>query len=334
MVTHNIATMKSVLMSMEGTVSKKHLKQACKHYGVAEGDLTFAGGMENAVFSYQKDGQTVFLRFGHSSHMTRDLVTAEIDWIVYLLDNDVPAVKPVKSESGTYVEKIGKGKGAYNVVAFEKAEGEQLDFGDPKSWNNSVVRDWGKTIGRMHSVTKDYKPTSPRRYEFHPELDLPLIKGESKNVIDRISDLFQRIHELPKGRDTYGLVHSDIHVGNFFVKDDKISAIFDFDRSCYKWFISEVAVALYYPLYVTPLRNKTKDQKNYASRFLPIFLEGYSSENNLASSWFEHLDMFMQVRDAILFMYMPQGVPEEVKGRFRRRILGEDPYPDFQFQKM
>ncbi|MFW9805061.1 MAG: hypothetical protein ACFFFC_20605, partial [Candidatus Thorarchaeota archaeon] len=122
-------------MSRGDTISKAHQELARERYGVASEQLNFAGGMENAVYSYQKDGKTVFLRFGHSSHMTLDLVSAEIDWVVYLLEKNVPVVKPVKSENGIYVERIGKGKDSYNVVAFEEAEGEQLDFGDPKSWN-------------------------------------------------------------------------------------------------------------------------------------------------------------------------------------------------------
>ncbi|MFW9804111.1 MAG: phosphotransferase enzyme family protein, partial [Candidatus Thorarchaeota archaeon] len=223
---------------------------------------------------------------------------------------------------------------SYNVVAFEEAEGEQLDFGDPKSWNYSVVRDWGRTIGRMHSVTKDYKPKSARRYEFRPELDLSLIKREDMKVREKVSNLFQSMHELPKGREEHGLVHSDIHVGNFFVKDNKLSAILDFDRACYKWFVSEIAVALYYPLYVSMLRNDADEQREFASRFLPAFLEGYKSENTLDSMWLEQLKMFMQVRDAILFMYLPPSVPEEVRGRFRRRILGEDTYTDIEFHKL
>ncbi|MFX0107428.1 MAG: phosphotransferase enzyme family protein [Candidatus Hodarchaeota archaeon] len=321
-------------MSMKASVSEKHLAQACEQYGVASKDLTFVGGIENAVYSFQKDNQTFFLRIGHSKHMTFDLVTAEIDWVVYLLDKNVPAIKPVKSKNGTYVERIGTGKDSYNVVAFEKAEGEQLDFKDPKSWSDSVIKDWGRVVGRMHSVTKDYEPKSSRRYEFQPELDLYLVKGESKEVRDCIKSLFQRMHELPKTRDAYGLVHSDMHAGNFFVKDDRISAILDFDRACYKWFISEIAIGLYYPLYVTALRKSSKDQKEYASRFFPIFFEGYSGENHLDSSWLEQLDMFIQVRDAILFMYMPPSVPEDVNEMFRRRILGEDPYADIQWQEL
>jgi Ser/Thr protein kinase RdoA (MazF antagonist) len=330
----NIAIEHAESMSMENTVSKAHQKLASERYGVASNELSFAGGMENAVYSYQKDSKTIFLRFGHSSHMTFDLVTAEIDWMVYLLEKKVPVVKPVKSENGIYVERIGKRKDSYNVVAFEKAEGEQLDFGDPKSWNDSIVRNWGRTIGRMHSVSKDYKPTSARRYEFHPEFDLSLIRREDMKVRESVSKLFQRMHELPKGRQEYGLVHSDIHVGNFFVKDDKISAILDFDRACYKWFISEIAIALYYPLYVTTLRNDAAEQREFASRFLPTFLEGYNNENTLDSKWLERLSMFMQVRDAILFMYLPPSVPEEVRGRFRRRILGEEPYTDIKFHEL
>jgi len=321
-------------MSMEGAISRTHLKQACERYNITFEGLAFAGGMENAVHSYSKNGQTIYLRFGHSSHMSFDLVTAEIDWVVFLLEKNVPVVKPVKSENGIYVERIGKGKDSYNVVAFEKAEGEQLDFGDPKSWNDSIVRDWGKTIGRMHSVTKDYKPKSARRYEFRPEMDLSLIKMEDMKVREKVSNLFQRMHELSRGREEYGLVHSDIHVGNFFVKDDKIAAILDFDRACYKWFISEIAIALYYPLYVTTLRHDADGQREFASRFLPTFLEGYNNENTLELKWLERLNMFMRVRDAILFMYLPPSVPEEVRGRFRRRILGEDPYTDIDVHEL
>ncbi|MGD9381601.1 MAG: phosphotransferase [Candidatus Thorarchaeota archaeon] len=321
-------------MSREGTISKTHLKQACERYNVAPEEMTFAGGMENAVYSCKKNGQTIYLRFGHSSHMTFNLVTAEIDWVVYLLDKNVPAARPMKSGNGIYVERIGTSRDSYNVVAFEKAEGEQLEFGDPKRWHDDVIKDWGKTIGRIHSVTKDYKPKSARRYEFHPELDLFLIKRENMKVREKISALFQKMHELPKGKDAYGLIHSDIHVGNFFVKDGKISAILDFDRACYKWFISEIAISLYYPLYVTSLRNDSNEQKEFALRFLPTFLEGYATENSLDSTWFEHLQMFMQVRDAILLMYLPPSVPEEVRGRFRRRIIGKDPYTNIQFENL
>ncbi|MFX1368292.1 MAG: phosphotransferase enzyme family protein [Promethearchaeota archaeon] len=317
-------------MNAEGTISERILEQTCDRYGVLSKHLVFVGGIENAIYSYEKDNQTFFLRFGHSSHMTLDLVTAEIDWLVYLIDKEVPAVKPAKSENGSYIERIDTGKDSYNVVAFERAEGEHLDFRDPFSWTDSVIRDWGRVIGRMHSVTKDYKHKSTKRYEFQPELDLHLIRDNAK-ARENIADLFQRMHELPKSRESYGLVHSDIHAGNFFVKDNRISAILDFDRACYKWFISELAVFLYYPLYITEMRSNPNKQREYASRVFPIFWEGYAAENHLDPSWLEHLDLFMQVRDAILFMYLPPSVSKDVRMRFGRRILGEDSYTDFEF---
>jgi Ser/Thr protein kinase RdoA (MazF antagonist) len=316
------------------TVSKKKLQMTAELYGLNIDCLEFVGGIENSVYRYEKNGQSFFLRFGDISHMSFNLVSAEIDWVLYLLNRNIPAVKPVASDNGLFVERINTGSNSYNVVAFEEAEGDQLDFGNPKSWNDSVVRDWGKTIGRMHSVTKEYKPKSSRRYEFKPEVDLPLIKRESKKIINSISDLLQRMHELPKGREVYGLVHSDIHVGNFFVKNDKISAILDFDRACYKWFISEVAIALYYPLYITSLRENSVEQRKFASEFLPVFREGYETEHRLNESWTEHLDMFIRVRDAILFMYLPSDVPEALRERFRRRIVGEDPYTEIHWDAL
>jgi Ser/Thr protein kinase RdoA (MazF antagonist) len=312
-------------MAIQETIPKKHLVEIGKRYGIIPQDLKFVGGFENSVYSFSKNKQDFFLRIGNSKHMTSSLVEAEIDWVHFLVERGVPAVKPVTSVNEQQVEMVSIDNESYNIVAFEKAEGDHVDHRNPLSWNSEMVRDWGKVIGKMHSVTKDYKPRSSRRYEFNPGLDSFLYKKESKEIRNYIDGLFQQLCELPKTRDTYGLVHSDIHTGNFFVKDNKISTILDFDRACYKWFISEIAIALFYPLYLTQLRSEVDSQKKFVGEFLPIFLEGYETENNLKSEWFSYLDLFLRIRDAILLMYAPN---EDWRKPLRSRMIGKEPYLD------
>ncbi|MGD9397156.1 MAG: phosphotransferase [Candidatus Thorarchaeota archaeon] len=313
-------------MSVQETIPRTHLKEIGERYGVEPKGLIFVGGFENSVYSFSKKGQELFLRVGSSKHMTLELVQAEIEWVRYLVEKGVPAVKPAPSVADGYVERVDLGKVSYNVVAFEKAKGEHIKDGrEPLKWNREMIRDWGRVIGRMHSVTKDFKPKSSRRYDYNPGLDSFLYKNESKKIREYIDGLWIQLGELPKSNDSYGLVHSDIHTGNFFVRNNKISAILDFDRSCYKWFISELAIALYYPTYLSELRNHKGQQKKFVRDFVSLFMEGYETENQLDSKWLEHLDFFIRVREVILLMYSPN---EDWRKPLRPRISGKEPYLD------
>jgi Ser/Thr protein kinase RdoA (MazF antagonist) len=51
------------------------------------------------------------------------------------------------------------------------------------------------------------------------------------------------LRSLPTPVDGYGLLHTDLHHGNFFVDEGRITA-FDFDDIGYNWFASDIAVLL------------------------------------------------------------------------------------------
>ncbi|MFX0183505.1 MAG: phosphotransferase enzyme family protein [Candidatus Hodarchaeota archaeon] len=315
------------------SVPKEYFFQAGDRFGVKPENMSYIGGFENAVYSFEKGNQEYVLRVGHCTHMSFDLVQAELDWILYLSESNVPVTKPLASDAGIYVEKINinDNKDNYlNAVAFEKAEGQHLDHENPRIWNKDIIKHWGKIIGRMHALAQDYTPKSSKRYEFGmpPEDIKEFLAGEDKEVIDRIISLFQDLEKLPKTKDSHGIVHSDLHTGNFFVKDNRITTLLDFDRTCYKWFISEIAIALYYPLYMTPLRHSQEAQKDFIRYFLPLFWEGYKSENQLEPFWKEKLNTFIEVRDAILYMYLPSAPRKRVSAIIKRRIMGKDSYID------
>ncbi|MCG3215347.1 MAG: hypothetical protein KAS63_01410 [Candidatus Heimdallarchaeota archaeon] len=58
-------------------------------------------------------------------------------------------------------------------------------------------------------------------------------------------------------------------------------------------------------------------------------MDGYEEENKLESDWMKKLNIFIQVRDVILFMYLPEEL-EDKKKNHRPRILGKETYVDVQ----
>ncbi|MFX0091868.1 MAG: phosphotransferase enzyme family protein [Candidatus Hodarchaeota archaeon] len=312
-------------------LSKEVLHQASQCYGIKYEELTYLGGFENFVYAYQKDNQEYVLRIGLDSHMPFDLVQAEIDWLLYLAEGKVPVVKPMPSENSLFVEKLTLENSNFNIVSFERVEGQHLDFQNPQSWDKEIIKQWGQIVGRMHALSKNYTPRSTKRYHFKPLEDKERLKYKDKEIVERMTQIFQDLEKFPKTKDSYGLIHSDLHPGNFFINNNKITGLFDFDRCCYKWFIADIAIALYYPLYLSPLRQNPKAQKEFISYFLPLFWEGYERENQLEAFWKGTLNTFIKVRDAILYMYFPTDRDQKPLEVFKSRIMGKEPYIDIEY---
>ncbi|MDB5083185.1 MAG: putative phosphotransferase enzyme family, partial [Bacilli bacterium] len=114
--------------------------------------------------------------------------------------------------------------------------------------------------------------------------------------ISCIENLIGRLKLLPKDKDSYGLVHSDLHQKNFFVQNGSITA-FDFDDAGYHFFISDISIILYsaicYPA------KKSDDQSEFAKLFFHHFMEGYHSENRLDSFWYDTIPDFIRMRHAL-----------------------------------
>jgi Ser/Thr protein kinase RdoA (MazF antagonist) len=115
--------------------------------------------------------------------------------------------------------------------------------------------------------------------------------------------------------------------------------VFDFDDSCYKWFISDIAVFLYYPLYKSRLVTNQEHQKAFIEYFLPHFWKGYCSENRLGEEWTSKIQQFIKLRDAHLYIVIHELMADEkfrkqhehrLEG-IRKRLLGEIPYTPIDF---
>ena len=233
--------------SIHGIYGPEILEEAMNRFRVEPGNISELGGFESYVYEFVREDRGYILRITHSSHRTDDQINGELEWINYLAANGVAVSGAIKSRRGNYVEVIPAGDTYFSAVVFNKARGHRPareDFGE------DLYVNWGRLIGRMHALTKDFSPSRKeyRRSEWDQDgyLDferyLPpsqtLVRESGKRIMDTV-------RTLPRGRDSYGLIHTDAHAGNFFVEDGRIS-IFDFDDCAYNWFASDIAITLFY----------------------------------------------------------------------------------------
>lgn len=315
------------------------LKEIASLYGIKKDDLYFVGGFENFIFGFEKNEKSYIVRISHSSHRTIDEIKSEIDFIFYLSNNNADVSTPIFTINNELVERVDCSDGSYFIIcAFTKAEGEAPSR---QTASDALFYNYGKTIGKFHKLTKDYKLASglKKRYTWDEDILLKnahkYLKVEDKVILDKLNDLIEKINQIEKTNNNFGLIHTDIHFGNFFVKDDKL-VVFDFDDVSYQYFVSDIAIALFY---LTFMLNE-EDQYVFAERLMSNFMKGYLEENYLSLDDFLNIDLFLKLREYILYIVIHQTLDVEENrfakayiSRYRDRIINDIPFINLDFKK-
>jgi len=189
------------------------------------------------------------LRITHSYHRSPEEVIGEIQWInyLYVVERVFRRLENLSIED--YVEIIEMKNGTnFIIVSFRKAKGKpahEIDL------TNNHIKNREKLIGKLHRLTKNYSPenTMYKRREWYNEncfkFDDEMMKKIDSSVVKKSKKIINMVKEMFIDKDSYGLIHTDAHTGNFFIDDGELT-LFDFDDSAYKHFISDIAVVLFY----------------------------------------------------------------------------------------
>src|SRR5690625_711888 len=127
-------------------------------FGVNESELKLLGGFSNNVFECDKNGESIILKFYPSSLYRIDSIMAELDWINYLFSSGFQVTRPILSINEKYIETINVDEKECYVLAFEKAKGSFIKVNDEETWNANFYYIWGKTLGKIHNLSKKYIP--------------------------------------------------------------------------------------------------------------------------------------------------------------------------------
>jgi Ser/Thr protein kinase RdoA (MazF antagonist) len=332
------------LADMEEVIRKKFteafLVQAADCYGVKPDEVKSIGGFANMVYAYDKDDQSFILRIGHHSMREADQVAGEIEWMDYLGQNGIPLARPVRSRNGRWVEMIGEPADSFIAVSFERAAGNPVT---PPDWTPELFRQMGQLLGRMHRLTKSYRPSRPeiKRMAYTDEVcryARELLPQEDAPIKDCFNRIYENILNLSQTEDVYGLVHTDVHRGNFFLDQGKMT-LFDFDDCQYSWFADDIAMALFYAI---PLRLESPQREQATAHFFTEFMRGYVQENELPKGWFKHIPDFLAIREIVVYSaVLASGEAENLSGwgaQFmmdrRQKIIDHLPFIEMDFESL
>lgn len=265
-----------------------------------ETEPTFVRKVENWI--YRVTTPRLFLRVTDPSHQRSSQIEAELDWMKHLQSQGVRLAAPVESRSGRYVETVTADGRTFFVSAFREAEGESLS--DRAGFSFDTIENWGRTLGRLHAATRTYAPSPAieRRPQWKEERNYLHIQRSVKNsdgvIWDRFQELDAWLTRLPKD-EAYGLIHADLHHGNFFVGGDGGFTLFDFDDCQYHWFAYDIAVPIYYVRYALERHrlDQTWEQLN------DTFWRGYLSANTLSRFWIESIPRFLLYRHFVVLYW-------------------------------
>lgn len=222
----------------------------------------------------------------------------ELDLLAYLREYKLAVPEPVKRLDGERLSTMGSasdtGNGTRCGALFHFFEGEEHVTWHPEV-NEPVVISFGAAVAKIHQQADQFsKPYCRHHFDLQYLLDGPLQtlesilqerRGEDLSFLKDYADHMRRqISGLGKGKDIYGLIHADLHVGNILYNPDDGYCILDFDQCAFGWRAYDVATFKY------NIKETVPD--HLTDEIWRCFLEGYNRVRPLTQVELDCLPVF------------------------------------------
>ncbi len=245
---------------------------------------------------------------------------ATLAFMAHLARGGVSVPAPRPAAGGELVVSIPSGQGLYLAACFERAPGvlaEELPF---SSWDDARFVTLGRAVGQFHTCAQKYAP--PPGFErphwdecvncFHPSETIadPLLAR-------RHAEALAAVQGFPRSAAGYGLIHTDLHGGNFMLEPSTGQVtLLDFDDCSLGWHAMDIAMLLHDFCVLTP----EEDKNAFGERFLRCFLQGYLPAHPLERGWIEHLPLFLKLLETGIYAqvasFADSAEPNSWVGRF------------------
>lgn len=310
------------------------LDNAARLYGTTQaslGKFDDYEGCANLVYHYDYAGQPRILRLSYRPDRTVELIQAELHFVEYLAASGMRVSRLIPSVNGNLLEVISAAGLDFIAVSFVRGKGMRVPDNGYRYRDGVPIdeyfQNWGQVLGQLHRLAKTYQPPSasikrPDWFQWEAQSGFPY--GERLPVIhNKYAHLIAELRALPKEVDSYGLIHNDFNDGNFTVDyDNGDITVFDFDDSCYFWFMHDLACAweggigraMFRPL---------AERQDFMAHYMDQVLTGYARENTLSEAWLARLPLFLRLLQMQELMHFAQYLDEpdeEIQAGLRYKI--------------
>lgn len=217
------------------------------------GEVVLINLSENHTFRIDMpDGQKFALRLHRPRYQSRATIGSELSWLEAITDHtDVPVPRPIPGADGEIVQEVAPGRFAA-LFAFERGTMPDED-GDLTELFSTL----GRYAATLHKHAVDWK--QPEKF-VRPIWDAagilepeglwgdwrmaPHADGEAREVLETLDlRLREDLRAYGTDIDRFGLIHSDMRLGNLLVDDGEV-VLLDFDDSGFGWFLYDLAASL------------------------------------------------------------------------------------------
>jgi Ser/Thr protein kinase RdoA (MazF antagonist) len=250
------------------------------------------------------------------------------------------------SRNGSLLEIILAEGMDFRIASFVKGQGLRVPDNGYRYREEAPIEEyfqnWGQVLGQMHALARDYEPDSERvRRPAWFELRGKILQRVNQMpphldiVRTRIQATLDEIRSLPKTDDSFGLIHGDFNDGNFTVNyNNGDITVFDFDDSCYFWYVYELATAWEGGIGRVMFCD-LEERKAFMAHYMDQVMEGYNREYSLSDEWLERLPLFLKLIQIEEFLHYVQYIadPDEETGtglNYKIKCIEEEiPYMGF-----
>lgn len=258
-----------------------------------DGELVHIADSGNSVWLMAGPAGRYILRLTNPAYRSAADCRAELDFLRHLDVCGVAVAAPLPSRAGLYVEEVEHDASVLASV-FTFADGELVMRNSPM-WGQSMLREWGATLGRIHRAAQTFAPGAERRWQWREEILIAqapsLIPAADHEAHAALRRILAEVEALPRGDDAYGLTHADFAPQNFRYHPARGIVSFDFGNCCYHWFASDLAISLS-TLRLAPDRDLWRSW----------LLEGYLAERPEARPELASIPLLMQLRAMYVYL--------------------------------
>ncbi len=290
-------------------------------FGINLASVKLLSHSENVVLALtDDDGERYAMRLHRPGYNTVDEMESEVEFVESLRRFGVPVPRCIATESGGHYTPVDVGGTPHQVGVIGWVEGSSL--GGPLDGGGPGIVEHYRVIGELAAQIRAHNATwEPSERFTRRRWDADGLVGEAP-VWDRFWEvdqlnpeqraLFTEAREflvgvlgsLPTNDDHFGLIHSDLHLGNVMANGSDLTVI-DFDDAGYGWFVHELAVALH------PMLGEPEEAAARAA-----MLEGYRSVHEFSPGEEALIDVFLAMRSLMIVGWLAARPEVPVYARF------------------
>lgn len=261
-------------------------------------------GGRNLVYACEKAGaQRKIIRISYLGDRTRADFLAEAEYVMCLSAHGAHVAHVIPSRRGNPVEECDCDGHTFFVCLFEWAAGKLLAENNYRYRQGVPISEYyyncGKVLGKLHRISKEYRPVHPR-HQFFDKYNAAyldqVIPASLSALRQKLAGLLATLEELRKDRASYGMVHFDYGDGNYAIDfDTGRITVFDFDDSCFCWYLYDLASVWRNGTGWIQFEPDAGKRAAFMKDYFETVLAGYRSETPLADADLEKLPLFIQV---------------------------------------